>query len=436
MPIQSGDGTKFVNSLTLKGLLQAQLEQEVHIKSYTIEPASFDKNDVTRTELNRIFVQYSSDSTKQDTYKVVAKVKPLKGTLSEEFNNSDAFLKETLMYQSVIPTLVQILRKIGVKMDFGPELVFSINSPTDVLFLEDLTNIGFSTESPSAGLNLVQAKFALEKLAFFHAASACIIEKSPESLSKFDKGTFHQDYQSKLFYFTDAFHYIIDNGHELNIDSNTIAKLKCLPSILTKKAIEDYTDENCNFKVLNHGDFYTSNILFKYGEKGQLEDCLFIDYQNCFVGSPAIDLLYFLTTSVAPHVLETNRDELIYTYHDVLDAVLTSLDYKGFKPTLLNLHCELLKKGALEVIFTLTAAPYLRSTDKKIVPALIPTLHNHGVNKEFKSIGIALLKANREFILAQLKRFSHLGLFDWGVAENKIKELLGRFQKLNVQNNI
>uniref|UniRef100_A0A336MVX7 CSON006213 protein n=1 Tax=Culicoides sonorensis TaxID=179676 RepID=A0A336MVX7_CULSO len=433
MPIQNGDGTKFVNSLGLKGLMELHLSQEVQIKSYTVEPASHGNGHMTRSELNRVYINFSTATTKQDVFKVIAKVKPLKGTLIEEFNNSDAFEKETLMYTKVIPILKEHLQKYGVKLNFAPQLIHAIKSPTEVLFLEDLSNEGFSTESPSMGLNLEQSKFALEKLAFFHAASACLIEKSPELLAKFDKGTFHQDYQSKLHYFTEAFRYVVEHGKELGIDNATLVKLKQLPSVLTKKAIETYTDEKVQFKVLNHGDFYTSNILFKYGNNGKLTDCVFVDYQNCFVGSPVIDLIYFLTTSVAPEVLETYRNDLIYAYHDSLDVILTSLDYQGQKPTLLELQVDLLKKGALEVIFTLTAAPYLRSSDKKIAPAIIPSLYNDDINKDFKSIGITMLKENKEFLLSQLNRFSYLGLFEWGVVENKVRGIMGRFQQMSVK---
>lgn len=158
-----------------------------------------------------------------------------------------------------------------------------------------------------------------------------------------------------------------------------------------------------------------------------------VDYQNSFVGSPVIDLLYFLTTSVNPEVLEVHRNDLIYAYHDSLDVVLTTFGYKGHKPTLLELQVELLKKGALEVIFTLTAAPYLRSVDKKITPALIPSLHNDDINKEFRSVGVTLLQENKDFLLAQLRRFNYLGLFEWGVVENKVRGIMGRFQKMAVK---
>jgi len=74
-----------------------------------------------------------------------------------------------------------------------------------------------------------------------------------------------------------------------------------------------------------------------------------IDYQNCVIGSPIIDLIYFLTSSVACDVLEAARDELIYAYHETLVLILQKLGYTGYIPTLNDLQVELLKKGALGI---------------------------------------------------------------------------------------
>lgn len=160
---------RFVNSLSLKSIVQAFVEEEVMIKSYTVEPAS--RSNTTLAEIYRVFAQYSSDSTKADVFRAVAKVKPITGSLAQEFQSSDAFEKELFMYRAVLPKLVEAL-KGTVKISFSPSLIFTLSSPTDVIFLEDLSDIGFSPESPSIGLNENQARFALEKLAFFHAASA------------------------------------------------------------------------------------------------------------------------------------------------------------------------------------------------------------------------------------------------------------------------
>ena len=52
------------------------------------------------------------------------------------------------------------------------------------------------------------------------------------------------------------------------------------------KVIEDYTSTIRDFKVLNHGDFYTKNIFYKY-KGNDLVDALFvssinIDFSSCF----------------------------------------------------------------------------------------------------------------------------------------------------------
>lgn len=131
-------------------------------------------------------------------------------------------------------------------------------------------------------------------------------------------------------------------------------------------------------------------------------------------------------------MLAEKRDDLIYAYYVALDTVLNNLGYKGRRITLLELQIELLKKGALEVIFTLTAAPYLRTSDKKIVPAVIPSLHNDQIVGDLKSEGIALLRENKEFLLNQIERFESLGLLEWGLAESKVRGLLSRFQGVKI----
>lgn len=45
------------------------------------------------------------------------------------------------------------------------------------MVFEDLTLRGYCTESPISGLNFEQCRIALEKLAFFHATTAVLLEK-------------------------------------------------------------------------------------------------------------------------------------------------------------------------------------------------------------------------------------------------------------------
>lgn len=192
------------------------------------------------------------------------------------------------------------------------------------------------------------------------------------------------------------------------------------------KVIEDYTSAIKGFRVLNHGDFYTRNIFFKY-KGNELVDALFVDFQNAVIGSPLIDLFYFLTTSVAVNVLATSRDELIYAYHDALSTLLENLGYQGYAPTLNELQVEILKRGSLEMYFGLTLAPYMRTPEPKVVTAVQPTLYKAEYLQQLKTNGKEVLLMNKDFIVGQLKRFDIIGTLDYTGDDGRIRGIKSRF---------
>lgn len=192
------------------------------------------------------------------------------------------------------------------------------------------------------------------------------------------------------------------------------------------KVIEDYTSSIKGFKVLNHGDFYTRNIFYKY-KGNELVDVLFVDFQNAVIGTPLIDLFYFLMTSVAVSVLATSRDELIYAYHDALSALLENLGYQGYIPSLNELQVEILKRSSMEMYFGLTLAPYMRTAAPKIVTAIQPSLYKAEYLQQLKTNGKEILMMNKDFIVGQLKRFDTIGTLDYTGDEGRIRGIRGRF---------
>lgn len=192
------------------------------------------------------------------------------------------------------------------------------------------------------------------------------------------------------------------------------------------KVIEDYTSSIRGFKVLNHGDFYTRNIFFKY-KGNELVDALFVDFQNAVIGTPLIDLFYFLTSSVGVNVLATSRDELIYAYHDALSTLLEGLSYQGYIPTLNELQVEVLKRSCLEMYFGLTLAPYLRTPEPKVVTAVQPTLYKAEYLQQLKTHGKEVLTQNKKFIEGQLARFYTIGTLDYAGDEGRIRNMKNRF---------
>lgn len=156
-------------------------------------------------------------------------------------------------------------------------------------------------------------------------------------------------------------------------------------------------------------------------------DVLFVDFQNAVIGTPLIDLFYFLTSSVAVNVLATSRDELIYAYHDALSSLLENLGYQGYAPTLNELQVEVLKRSSLEMYFGLTLAPYMRTPEPKIVTAVQPSLYKAEYLQQLKAKGKEVLLMNTDFIVGQLKRFDIVGTLDYTGDEGRIRGIKSRF---------
>lgn len=102
----------------------------------------------------------------------------------------------------------------------------------------------------------------------------------------------------------------------------------------------------CGFQVMNHGDIWLNNMMFKSDEENNPLDVNMIDFQVAFWASPAPDILYFLVSSVADDIKVEHFDDFIEFYHEQLTSALKQLKFDQHIPTLPELHIDLLDKGA------------------------------------------------------------------------------------------
>lgn len=101
--------------------------------------------------------------------------------------------------------------------------------------------------------------------------------------------------------------------------------------------------EDNSFCVLNHGDLWVNNILFKYNDQRQLEDLNFVDFQMSVWNSPGIDLNYFFYTSLELDILKNKLDILIKEYHRSLSECLKEFGFNDI-PTYHDIYNEFQKK--------------------------------------------------------------------------------------------
>uniref|UniRef100_T1GJS7 CHK kinase-like domain-containing protein n=1 Tax=Megaselia scalaris TaxID=36166 RepID=T1GJS7_MEGSC len=98
----------------------------------------------------------------------------------------DIYGTEVNIYKEIVPKLETILNE-----KLAPKFYISLENPIRTIVFEDLVEKGFEIGDRLKGLNFEQAKFVLEKLARFHAASAILAKKEPHILEKFKTHMFH-----------------------------------------------------------------------------------------------------------------------------------------------------------------------------------------------------------------------------------------------------
>lgn len=96
------------------------------------------------------------------------------------------------------------------------------------------------------------------------------------------------------------------------------------------------------FQVLNHGDFWINNMMFRSDEDGNPLEVRLIDFQIPCWGTPSCDLFYLLILSVKDDVKINDFDEIVAFYHSEMAGALNKLNYDQQIPTLSELHSDLL----------------------------------------------------------------------------------------------
>lgn len=113
-------------------------------------------------------------------------------------------------------------------------------------------------------------------------------------------------------------------------------KLRRLRNDVVERGLKVFDPNPKHFNTLNHGDFWLNNVMVKptIGENAApFENVIFIDFQDSCWASPAIDLHYFLNTSLCESLRPHSFNELIQYYHGQLSSTLRRLEYKNHIPS-------------------------------------------------------------------------------------------------------
>ncbi|KAI4495775.1 hypothetical protein M0802_008398 [Mischocyttarus mexicanus] len=204
-----------------------------------------------------------------------------------------------------------------------------------ILILEDLKYKNYYMRELKH-LDYPHARLTLRYIARFHAYSFAIRDKKPQIFKTF------QSIKEPIFYvgnpltidaesneYTIALIGLIEKVLE-NEDEHYRRRYKRFVKNMSKLVLEVVKGSSAEpYAVLNHGDAWTNNILFKYKENGidnDLEDLRFLDFQVCRYASPALDISYIIFCFTFHEMRVKHYDDLLKDYYDSFSSCLQSFD--------------------------------------------------------------------------------------------------------------
>uniref|UniRef100_A0A182TAV2 CHK domain-containing protein n=1 Tax=Anopheles maculatus TaxID=74869 RepID=A0A182TAV2_9DIPT len=198
-------------------------------------------------------------------------------------------------------------------------------------------------------------------------------------------------------------------------------KLEALQSDYSRRVARSLSppglEEDVTYRVLNHGDLWGNNMMFRYddptgGDDARVRDVMFVDYQLSNYGSPGHDLVYSLYNCPQFEVRETRIKELLELYHRSLCEGLRAGGYRQQPvPTLADVQKEYERHEFIGIVSGLSMLPIIlmeRTDDLNLTfENLIDAEHAEKIRDiQYKG------KLYRKSVIPILERLDAKGLLD------------------------
>ncbi|XP_026330442.1 uncharacterized protein LOC113237936 [Hyposmocoma kahamanoa] len=269
-----------------------------------------------------------------ETFKIIAKVASKQDMMRAMGNTTFIYQNEHVMYTEVLPTFTELenAAKVPGNERFRYAACYGtyLEAPNEIILLEDLGVLGFQILDRFTSLTDENVRLVLKNFASLHSLSYVLKNKEPEKFETF---------KNKLVDFSLLMASIPESANFFSQIYEDVQKL--LRGDKYKKAVKNVItqmityatklakiEHDSKFSVIQQGDAWTNNIMFRL-ENDKTVECCMIDYQASKVSSPVADLHYmiFLCTDYATR--KKHYDDWINYYHSQLDKNLSNYGLKA-----------------------------------------------------------------------------------------------------------
>ncbi|KAH8311355.1 hypothetical protein KR044_005912, partial [Drosophila immigrans] len=337
--------TDWVQKELFVDLLKDTVKGFSKIKSFTTNSGSAIGENYA-TIMLRVNIEVELQDGKQKSVSYMIKLPHQQEAHEKMLGNNNIFGVEQNMYKTFVPEMEQLYRDVGVEVNFGAKSYELKGAKSVYILLEDLAPRGFKNINRLEGLDQAHTEAALRKLSQWHAASAVRVATKGDYPKEFIIGFFKENNR------------LVVTEMNKGLGQNF---LKCCATYEgnqeyfehVKSAVPKVTDQcykmskpdPTGFNALNHGDFWSNNMMFSHDSFEKIKETYLVDFQLPKYGSVSQDLYYFLMSSTKFEDKVTKFDYYIKFYHQNLVENLKLLKYTNPLPTLSELHISLLKYG-------------------------------------------------------------------------------------------
>ncbi|XP_030565870.1 uncharacterized protein LOC115766167 [Drosophila novamexicana] len=274
----------------------------------------------------------------------------------------DIFNREMSIYEQILPKLNALLREIKDGEQIFAETM-AVDYHRSALIFQDLSARGYVMPDRLVGLDMKLARLVLRKLAKMHATSAVLNERELGALESYDRGMFNRHTDNYAPCFLGMIQAASTRLAQWPGYEQYAEKLEALVPVYMELGKRVF-DVCPGINVLAHGDLWTNNVLVKYNEStGEPEDVIIIDFQYAAWGSPAIDLFYFLNSSLQLDLHLHHQEQLIQYYFEIFSSTLRKLRYKAHIPSLHKFQLEIKKKSFYAMHTSFSIFPIQRNVE-------------------------------------------------------------------------
>ncbi|BES95780.1 Protein of unknown function (DUF1679) [Nesidiocoris tenuis] len=358
METNQGLDTKWLGRLLKKRFHD---DKPVDVVSVNVESA-VPKGENYTSDVSRVKITTLTGSGATKTFSMIVKLPKTSKETQQLLAEYSVFRGESKMYSSILKHMEDLMDEFNDKREILWAKLYGFK-PYNNMVLEDLKDQNYMLMDRKGWLGLDHALLVLRSIGRYHAMTKALISRG--LIGPDDKGNFwaraDSSVKDKMIKagFSVFGAVISKNAGSWTSEWNEMGKrLQALGEKLPHVVGELYENYDKRFEVLNHGDLWSSNMMFKLMEYTDIPISVkLLDFQLPHLNSFIWDVAYFIHVSVMPSVRRVHKDRLLKAYHQSFSENLKFFQYDGYIPTIEDIISEETRMRPVALVFLGTIMP-------------------------------------------------------------------------------